>query len=93
MSSSASAALFVSVSTSPFISWSTGSILKSLHTIFSISASKSRSSLCLSDEASSSAHHGVIFIENTISTRTSRRGVAYLPVLSQMNDVFEFSLI
>ena len=48
MSSRASAALFIpGVSTSPFISWRTGSIWISLHTIFSISASKSRSSLCL----------------------------------------------
>ena len=48
LSSWASAALFVpGVSTSPFISWSTGSIWTSLHTIFSISASKSRNSLCL----------------------------------------------
>ena len=36
-----------SVSTSPFISWSTGSIWISLHTIFGISASKSRSPICL----------------------------------------------
>ena len=39
-----------------------------------------------------SAYYGVIYIKR-ISTRTSRRGVAYLPIISQMNGVFEFSFI
>ena len=46
----------------------------------------------LNDEASSSAHYGVVYIENTF-TRTSRRGVAYSSIISQIKAVFEFPLI
>ena len=44
--------------------------------------------MSLKDEASMSAYHGVIYIKE-ISTLTSRRGVAHLPIISQMNGVFE----
>lgn len=46
----------------------------------------------LNHEASSSAHYGVVYIENTF-TRTSRRRVAYIPIISQIKAVVEFPLI